>query len=85
LQVAVEFVKDQLKPIVAELLIDRTQVRRGENDVGLPHLTCTEVADEELPWIVKAQARDTEARKAAEAARAKVAAEAADHDTIMEE
>ncbi len=45
-----EIVKDDMKHIVEELVVDRSQGSRGKE---LGHLTCTEVLEEELPWYVE--------------------------------
>jgi hypothetical protein len=45
-----EIIKDDMKPLVEELLVDRSQGSRGKE---LGHLTCTEVFEEELPWYVE--------------------------------
>jgi hypothetical protein len=45
-----EIIKDDMKDLVEELLIDRSQGCRGEE---LDHLTCTEVLEEEFPWYVE--------------------------------
>lgn len=45
-----EIIKDDMKPLVEELLVDRSQGSRGKE---LGHLTCTEVFEEELPWDVE--------------------------------
>ncbi|KAK0105430.1 hypothetical protein ONS96_004817 [Cadophora gregata f. sp. sojae] len=49
---ALEQVKAEAKNIVAELLVDRSQLVRGPNDRPRGHLTCIEVLDEEMPWVV---------------------------------
>jgi hypothetical protein len=50
LAVAVDKIKNEVKPIVAELLVDRSQAVRGPLDPRADHITCTEIMDEELPW-----------------------------------
>lgn len=50
---ALEQVKSEAKNIVAELLRDRSQLVRGPNDRPRDHLTCIEVLDEEMPWVIK--------------------------------
>jgi hypothetical protein len=71
LQASVEAVKKGVAPIVDDLLVNNTQIKRGPNDLPLPYLTCAEILDEELPWNVrKAQAKrdaENEAKKAAKA------------------
>jgi hypothetical protein len=47
---AVDKVKNEVRVIVAELLVDRSQAVRGPLDPRSDHLTCTEIRDEELPW-----------------------------------
>lgn len=47
---AVEVIKTDIKPIVAQLLVDRSQATRDPQAPRLRHLTCTEIADDELPW-----------------------------------
>jgi hypothetical protein len=64
LHVAVEFIKDQLRPIVEELLTDRTQINRRPNERKPTYLTCGEILEEELPWVIKAKAaEEAEARE----------------------
>ncbi len=50
---AIEQIKNDVKPIVSELLRDRSQLVRHAADPLLDHLTCTEILDEEMPWYVK--------------------------------
>jgi len=52
LAAAVDIIKMDVKPIVARLLVDRSQATRNPNSPGLPHLTCTEILDHELPWHI---------------------------------
>lgn len=47
---AVEAIKEDIKPCLGKLLIDRSQATRNPDAPRLKHLTCTEVADHELPW-----------------------------------
>jgi hypothetical protein len=49
-----EMIKGDLKPIVRELLVNRSKGDRGPDAPALDHLTCIEVLDEEYPWIVPA-------------------------------
>ncbi|PVH73375.1 hypothetical protein DL98DRAFT_431385 [Cadophora sp. DSE1049] len=49
---ALEQIKAEAKNVVAELLVDRSQLVRGPNDRPSEHLTCIEVLDEEMPWVV---------------------------------
>lgn len=57
LQVGVDFIKDQLRPIVEDLLVDRLQLTSTyEEAKEMPYLTCAEILDEELPWVVQAVA-----------------------------
>jgi len=51
-QAAVEYIKEALRPIVADLLVDRTQTSK-DGDARIPYLTCCEILDEELPWVVR--------------------------------
>ncbi|KAE8454560.1 hypothetical protein EG329_000183 [Mollisiaceae sp. DMI_Dod_QoI] len=50
LAAALETIKQDMKPVVKDLLIDRSQATRGPDDPPFDHFTCTEVLDEELPW-----------------------------------
>ena len=52
---ALEQIKAEAKNVVAELLVDRSQLVRGPNDRPREHLTCTEVLDDEMPWVVGGQ------------------------------
>lgn len=52
---ALEQIKAEAKNVVAELLVDRSQLVRGPNDRPREHLICTEVLDEEMPWVVAGQ------------------------------
>jgi hypothetical protein len=52
LQSAVEFFKDAIKPIVADLLVLGTHGQQAPDRI-LPYLTCAEILDEELPWVVE--------------------------------
>jgi len=83
LQVAVDFVKEQLKPIVELLLEDKTQIVRGKTEPRLPYLTCMSVEHEELPWVIRAVKREKkiaeEAKKAEEKARRRAAEDNADN------
>ncbi|TVY14455.1 hypothetical protein LARI1_G007371 [Lachnellula arida] len=47
---ALEFMKDELKPIVRDLLHDRSQAKRHEGEDKLPWLTCAKILEEEFPW-----------------------------------
>jgi hypothetical protein len=47
-----ELIKNDMKPLVKELLVDRTQGSLGRNAAPLDHLTCVEVLEEEFPWYV---------------------------------
>jgi hypothetical protein len=53
LQRAVEFIKDKIKSVVNDLLVDRTQTSStAENcEPRIPYLTCSEILDADLPWI----------------------------------
>ena len=44
---SLEIIKDGMKDLVEELLVNRSQGSRGQE---LGHLTCTEVFEEEFPW-----------------------------------
>ncbi|KAF8858788.1 hypothetical protein BDZ45DRAFT_590717 [Acephala macrosclerotiorum] len=50
LAAALETIKADLKPVVKDLLIDRSQATRTPDTPLFDHFTCTEVLDEELPW-----------------------------------
>jgi len=52
LAVALETIKNDMKPLVKYLHVDRSQGVRGKHDPQLDHLTCTEILDEEFPWYV---------------------------------
>lgn len=47
---ALDFMKEELKPIVRDLLHDRSQAKRHEGDDKLPWLTCAKILEEEFPW-----------------------------------
>ena len=83
LQVAVDFIKEQLKPIVQTLLEDKTQIERGKTEPRLPYLTCMTVEYEELPWVIRTMRREKrvaeDAKKAEDAARRLAAEENADN------
>ncbi|KAH6705312.1 hypothetical protein BKA61DRAFT_559632 [Leptodontidium sp. MPI-SDFR-AT-0119] len=49
---ALEQIKAEAKNVVAELLHDRSQLTRSPADKPCDHLTCIEVLDEEMPWVV---------------------------------
>ncbi|CZS98101.1 uncharacterized protein RCO7_08869 [Rhynchosporium graminicola] len=49
---ALDLVKAEARNVVAELLHDRSQLVRGPNDQPRDHLTCIEILDQEMPWIV---------------------------------
>ncbi|KAG4433388.1 hypothetical protein IFR05_011124 [Cadophora sp. M221] len=49
---ALEQIKAEAKNVVAELLHDRSQLTRSPTDKPCDHLTCIEVLDEEMPWVV---------------------------------
>ncbi|KAH7390298.1 hypothetical protein BKA64DRAFT_710856 [Cadophora sp. MPI-SDFR-AT-0126] len=53
---ALEQIKAEAKNVVAELLVDRSQLVRSPNDRPREHLTCTEVLDEEMPWVAPEEA-----------------------------
>lgn len=50
---ALEQIKADAKPIVQELLADRSSLTRGVDDLPLDHLTSTEICEEEMPWWEK--------------------------------
>lgn len=52
LQQAIDAIKSDIKPCLSKLLVDRSQATRSPNAPRLKHLTCTEIADVELPWYV---------------------------------
>jgi hypothetical protein len=59
--VAIDSIKNDMKPLVKDLLIDRSQGVRAKHEPQLDHLTCTEILDEEFPWYVAPAAdRDVE-------------------------
>lgn len=47
---ALNVIKDELKPLVKDLLHDRSQTKRNDGDDKLPWLTCAKIFDEEFPW-----------------------------------
>ncbi|KAE9365280.1 hypothetical protein N431DRAFT_430780 [Stipitochalara longipes BDJ] len=49
-----EMIKGDLKPIIRELLVNRSKGDRGPDAPTLDHLTCIEILEEEYPWIVPA-------------------------------
>ena len=53
-----EMIKADLKPIVRELLVNSSKGDRGPDAPALNHLTCVEVLEEELPWVVPAVQMD---------------------------
>lgn len=50
LAAALDTIKGDLRPVVKELLVDRSQATRTPDHPQFPHFTCTEIHDEELPW-----------------------------------
>lgn len=48
---AMEIIKTEVKPIVKPLLIDNSQQTRDASDPEPHVLLCTEILDEELPWL----------------------------------
>ncbi|KAL2062417.1 hypothetical protein VTL71DRAFT_6683 [Oculimacula yallundae] len=48
---ALDQIKKEARFVVAELLHDRSQLVRGPNDQPRDHLTCTEILDQEMPWV----------------------------------
>jgi hypothetical protein len=52
LAIALEHIKNDMKPLVKDLLVDHSQGVRGKHDPPLDHLTCTEIFEEEFPWYV---------------------------------
>lgn len=50
---ALTIVKDELKPIVQDLMYDRSQAKRNEGDDKLPWLTCAKILEDEFPWEQK--------------------------------
>jgi len=89
LQVAVDFIKEQLKPIVQRLLDDKTQIKRGKAEPRLPYLTCMTVEHEEFPWVIRAMKREKrvaeDAKKAEEAARRRAAEDNADNMLLFDD
>jgi hypothetical protein len=47
---ALTVIKEELKPIVKDLLHDRSQAKRNDGDDKLPWLTCSKILEEEFPW-----------------------------------
>jgi len=47
-----EIIKDEMKPIVKDLLVNHSQYQRANDEPHMGHLTCIEILDEELPWYV---------------------------------
>lgn len=52
LRIAVLFVKEAMREIVKPLLVDHSNVNRRAGDAKPRYLTCCEIQDEELPWMV---------------------------------
>jgi len=50
---ALNVMKEEMKPIVSDLLYDRSQAKRYEGEDKLPWLTCARIFDDELPWEQK--------------------------------
>jgi hypothetical protein len=50
---AINVIKEEIKPIVSDLLHDRSQAKRYEGEDKLPWLTCARILDHELPWAQK--------------------------------
>ncbi|KAA8567928.1 hypothetical protein EYC84_008367 [Monilinia fructicola] len=50
---AIELIKDDHRVIVADLLDDNLQLRTTTRSKPLRYLTCTRIADAELPWIAE--------------------------------
>lgn len=49
---AVELIKDDHRAIVSDLLENKLQLRTSARSKPLRYLTCTDVCEEELPWII---------------------------------
>ncbi|KAH7311932.1 hypothetical protein BKA65DRAFT_413035 [Rhexocercosporidium sp. MPI-PUGE-AT-0058] len=49
---ALEQIKAEARNVVAELLHDRSQLTRSPTDKPRQHLTCIEMLDEEMPWLI---------------------------------
>ncbi|KUJ09332.1 uncharacterized protein LY89DRAFT_598409 [Mollisia scopiformis] len=47
---SIDLIKNDFKPVVKDLLIDRSQATRGPDTPPFAHFTCTEILDEEFPW-----------------------------------
>jgi hypothetical protein len=47
---ALEVIKNEIKPILYPLLVDRSQATREPDAPRFPYLTCTEIHDFEMPW-----------------------------------
>jgi hypothetical protein len=54
LKEALEFIKDDMKIVVEELLVDNLE---GKHKL-LPYLTCTEILEEEFPWNTRMETAD---------------------------
>lgn len=50
LHTGLEAIKEDLKAVVQPILKDNSQATRALDTAPFNHFTCTEVADEELPW-----------------------------------
>ena len=50
---AIEHIKNEMKVVVQDVLVDLTQVNWQEFEGKLPYLSCVAVKDEELPWFDK--------------------------------
>ena len=52
LRIALWLIKDELRELVKPLLVDNSNIHRGPEDAKPGYLTCCEVEDDELPWLV---------------------------------
>lgn len=68
LEVALDIIKEHLRPIAGELLFDNLQRIRSPDESLIEYLTCSDIEDNELPWNVRAAARARQAAAVAEAA-----------------
>ncbi|KAI9732928.1 MAG: hypothetical protein M1818_007361 [Claussenomyces sp. TS43310] len=60
LEFAVQYVKDQLRPFVSELLVDNTRAALSADAPVFTYLTCCSITDEELPWSAASLAEGNE-------------------------
>lgn len=74
MQAAVDYIKESLRPLVAELTADYTSLTgQGTTEKKLPYLTCAKIRKSEMPWVVRRMQQQEEAdRRAAKEAQEEV-------------